>query len=287
MNKKVISIIFVFVFLLFVGIIDYPFVVRLYNKHVQGKVVIEYDENADYISEEGIQEELSKARNYNASLAMGSTCAIEDAFTKTEENNQVYESILNIGDEGMMAVIEIPKIEVVLPVYHGTSEDTLQKGAGHLEGSSFPVGGASTHACISAHRGLPAKEMFTKLDLLTVGDVFYIRVLDQIFAYKVYDIETVTPDQIQSLEIEEGKDRVTLITCTPYGINTHRLYVHGERILYEEGLQKTENESGRNRLMVLFINNWWIIVNVVLLLWMFILLYRFNRRGNDCEKKRN
>lgn len=286
MGKKIFSIIFVFVFLICIGVIDYPFIVRLYNKQVQGQVVTEYDENTDYISDSKIEEELTKARNYNELLAANNTYAIEDGFTNRETNNQAYENILNVGGNGVMAVIEIPAIEAILPIYHGTSEESLQKGAAHLEGSSFPVGGENTHACISAHRGLPSKEMFTKLDLVSVHDVFYIRVLNQTLAYQVYDIETVTPDQIQSLKIEEGKDRVTLITCTPYGINSHRLYVHGERIPYEESLQKIEKENLWQTLLHLFQNYWWIVVNALLLLWMIILLYRFNRKENGCEKKK-
>lgn len=286
MGKKIFSIIFVFVFLICIGVIDYPFIVRLYNKQVQGQVVTEYDENTDYISDSKIEEELTKARNYNELLAANNTYAIEDGFTNRETNNQAYENILNVGGNGVMAVIEIPAIEAILPIYHGTSEESLQRGTAHLEGSSFPVGGENTHACISAHRGLPSKEMFTKLDLVSVHDVFYIRVLNQTLAYQVYDIETVTPDQIQSLKIEEGKDRVTLITCTPYGINSHRLYVHGERIPYEESLQKIEKENLWQTLLHLFQNYWWIVVNALLLLWMIILLYRFNRKGNGCEKKK-
>ena len=183
MGKKIFSIIFVFVFLICIGVIDYPFIVRLYNKQVQGQVVTEYDENTDYISDSKIEEELTKARNYNELLAANNTYAIEDGFTNRETNNQAYENILNVGGNGVMAVIEIPAIEAILPIYHGTSEESLQKGAAHLEGSSFPVGGENTHACISAHRGLPSKEMFTKLDLVSVHDVFYIRVLNQTLAY--------------------------------------------------------------------------------------------------------
>lgn len=287
MGKKIFSVIFVFVFVICIGVIDYPFVVRLYNKHVQGLVVTEYDENTDNISDSKIEEELMKANSYNELLSANNTHAIEDAFTSKETDNQTYENILNIGGNGVMAVIEIPEIEAILPIYHGTTEESLQRGAAHLEGSSFPVGGENTHACISAHRGLPSKEMFTKLDLVSVHDVFYIRVLNQTLAYEVYDIETVTPDQIQSLRIEEGKDRVTLITCTPYGINSHRLYVHGERIPYEESLQIIEKDNLWQRLLHLFQNYWWILVNILLLFWMVILLYRFNRKGNDCEKKKS
>lgn len=153
-----------------------------------------------------------------------------------------YQEVLNVNGDGVMGYIEIPKIGVYLPIYHGTSEETLQKGAGHLEATALPVGGLNRHPVISAHRGLPSAELFTRLDEMKIGDIFYIHVLDRTLAYQVDQIETIVPEDLAFLRAEEGKDLVTLLTCTPYAVNTHRLLVRGERIPYEEdaGLSETE-----------------------------------------------
>uniref|UniRef100_UPI002597B35F class C sortase n=1 Tax=uncultured Bifidobacterium sp. TaxID=165187 RepID=UPI002597B35F len=143
-----------------------------------------------------------------------------------------YEDLLNLNGDGMMGYIIIPRLKETLPIYHGTSESVLQVGVGHLPDSSLPVGGPGTHAALSGHRGLPSAKLFTDLNKMKVGDLFYIRVLDQTLAYKVTSIETVLPNETESLAIQPGKDLVTLITCTPYGINSHRLLVHAERTDY-------------------------------------------------------
>ena len=158
-----------------------------------------------------------------------------------------YESILSLDKLGLMCFVEIPKIRVQLPVYHGTSEDVLKKGVGHLKGSSVPAGGESTHAVLSAHTGINASKMFSDLTEMETGDLFFIRILDETLAYRVCDIEIILPEDTGGLVIEEGKDLVSLITCTPYGINTHRLVVTGERTEYtEEVEEEAQSEKPAN-----------------------------------------
>ena len=182
------------------------------------------------------------AEEYNKKIKQES---VPDAFSiRDGETDEEYESLLNLNGDGMMGYVEIPVIDQSIPIYHYTTEATLEKGAGHLFGSSLPVGGESTHAIISAHRGLPSAKLFTDLNLVEEGDVFYLHVLDQTLAYEVDQILTVLPDETESLGITEGEDYVTLITCTPYAVNTHRLLVRGHRIAYEEAkeIEKTEHK---------------------------------------------
>lgn len=167
---------------------------------------------------------LESARAYNEELA---TC--DYRWRLTDEQKADYEAQLDVTGEGVMGYVDIPKIDVELPIYHGTSEAVLTVGVGHIEGSSLPVGGVGTHAVISGHRGLPSATLFTDIDQLAEGDVFYLRVLDEVLAYEVDQILTVEPDDLSALAIEEDKDLCTLVTCTPYGINTHRLLVRGHR----------------------------------------------------------
>ena len=165
------------------------------------------------------------AYEYNEQLKSKS-----NRWIMTDEEREEYESLLDVSDNGILGYIEIPKIKVSLPIYHGTDEGILQIAVGHIEGSSLPVGGPGTHAVLSGHRGLPSAKLFTNLDELVVGDEFLIRVLDETLTYEVDQIRIVEPDDLSDLEIEEDKDLCTLVTCTPYGINTHRLLVRGHRV---------------------------------------------------------
>lgn len=271
MDKKIRLALFALAFLACLGIMDYPFLSRLYNERVQGAVAVGYEASSEDMEEENRRQMLLEAQAYNARLAAREPAGLADAFADTVAESAEYETLLNVEGNGVMAVVEIPSIHVTLPVYHGTSEEALQQGAGHLEGSSLPVGGESTHTCLSAHRGLPNKKLFTNLDLLKEGDVFYIRTLNETLAYQVYETQTVTPDQTEALNIRTGEDLATLITCTPYGINTHRLYVHGMRIPCEEA-QETLSESGGIVTEHFWELYWWIPVTVLLLLWLAILL---------------
>ncbi|MCD7856876.1 MAG: class C sortase [Clostridiales bacterium] len=213
----------------FVGlaVLLYPTVSNWWNHRVTTQIVSTYDSAVDDMTEEDYSAWFQAAEAYNEALnAVGSATAISHPDLVDED----YWDILDITGTGVMGYITIEKIDVQLPIYHGTDVNVLQVGAGHLEGTSLPVGGESTHAVISAHRGLPSALLFTNLDDLEVGDTFTITVLDRVLTYEVDQIAIVEPDDLKNLCVQEGKDYCTLMTCTPYGINTHRLLVRGVRI---------------------------------------------------------
>lgn len=219
------TIILVCVFAIGLSLLLYPSVSNWWNEKVSTRAIATYDSLVADISEDDYSAYFEAANEYNAAIAaLGSATAI--SLPNLIEG---YEETLDISGTGIMGYITIDKINVQLPIYHGTSTGVLQIAAGHLEGSSLPVGGESTHCVISAHRGLPSAKLFTDLDQLEVGDLFTITVLDQVLTYEVDQITIVEPDQIEALYIEEGKDYCTLMTCTPYGINSHRLLVRGVR----------------------------------------------------------
>ena len=229
MKKVLPTLLIVFVFLAGIAVFLYPTVSNyLYAKN-SSKAITQHSENLSKLSPEVIAEEKEAVRRYNKSLFENAVVLTDpfdpDAYSLTDSE---YSELLAFND--VMAYIEIPAINVYLPIYHGTAEETLLIGVGHLENTSLPAGGESTHAVLSAHCGLPSARLFTDLNLLKEGSLFRIHVLDEILTYQVYEIETVNPDDSSSLFIKEGKDIATLITCTPYGKNTHRLLVHGKRI---------------------------------------------------------
>lgn len=279
MRERRKSILFIILFLFFIGIMDYPFLSRIYNEHVQGEVVTAYEKAFASMDAELYARMKKEADVYNQALADGTLSGIADAFGGSGREDNTYLAMLSVDEDGTMGILQIPRLGLELPVYHGTSENVLQKGVGHLEGSSLPVGGGSTHTCLSAHRGLPSKILFTNLDQLEEGDVFYLNVLGETMAYEIYGTQTVLPHETQALEIQSGEDLVTLITCTPYGINTHRLYVHGKRIPYEEEVERKQQEAAA--LESLWSRYWWAAVTAVLLLWMGVLLYRINRKVTE------
>lgn len=235
------------------GIMAYPFVSNAIFQHKADKQLEELMAAVNEGDAAGYQEELMQASAYNA-LLVGQT--VPDVFAIREGTTDVeYESYLNVRGDQMMGSIEIPVIDVDLPIYHYSTEETLLKGCGHIFGSSLPVGGRSSHAVITAHRGLPAAKLFTDLDQLQVGDRFYLHVLDRTFAYEVEEIEVVAPTETRSLAIRPGEDLVTLVTCTPYGVNTDRLLVHGHRVAYEEAeeqapVAKHSSQFGRAALQI-------------------------------------
>ena len=188
------------------------------------KAIADYSHVVEEMDTADIQRMLDEARAYNQSLVGNA-----GRFEPTEEDTAKYNSILDVSGTGIMGYVEIPSIGVKLPIYHGTDDAVLQVAAGHIEGSSLPVGGENTHAAISGHCGLPSAKLFTKLDTLAVGDEFNLSVLGETLNYKIDDIVVVLPDDFSPLVIEGGADQVTLITCTPYGVNSHRLMVRGTR----------------------------------------------------------
>lgn len=195
----------------------------------QSRAIINYVENITEIDEELYEKVWEEAVAYNKELSEK-----ERNWLLTDEEKEYYNEHLKVDDSGVMAVIDIPVIDCSLPIYHGTSSAVLQSAVGHIEGSSLPVGGESTHCVLSGHRGLPSARLFTDLDKLVEGDLFTINTLDVTLTYQVDQIRIVEPTDFSELEIEEGKDYCTLVTCTPYGINTHRLLVRGHRIANEE-----------------------------------------------------
>lgn len=203
----------------------FPFGMQMYEKEVHSQVVDTYASEMEQAKPQELEKMFCDAREYNQSLWN----------PKAATEGKEYQLLLNFSQNGIMGSIEIPKIDVKLPIYHGTEESTLSNGVGHLKGSSLPVGGEHTHCILTGHRGLPSAELFTRLDELKEGDLFFIYTCNQTLTYQVSEIQIVEPENTEMLKIQEGRDLVSLITCTPYGINTHRLVVTGERVVEVEG----------------------------------------------------
>ena len=229
----------------------YPTISNYLAEKNQVEIIREYEEMVVQINENQINQEMQKAQTYNENL---SGEPVHDPFVEGSgyalpEN---YTEVLNLAKDGVMAYIEIPKISVYLPIYHGTSNEVLEKGVGHIQSTSIPIGGISTHSVLTGHTGLPSAELFTRLDELVVGDIFYIHVLNEVLTYKIYETKVILPDEIDELQITSGRDLVTLVTCTPYGVNTHRLLVKAERTEYEEYVTdekeiNTDNSNSENK----------------------------------------
>ncbi len=225
-NKKhrVPTIFLILLFLAGIGLFCYPFISNCWNTKTQSRVIADY-QSAAALPEKDYGQVFEEAKAYNQAIfAMGSPKALSG-----DHPLDGYEEMLDIAGSNVMGIIHIEKIGVSLPIYHGTSADVLSSGAGHLEGSSLPIGGESTHAVITGHTGLPTARLFTRLDQLEIGDVFTITVMDHLLTYEVDQILVVEPADLDELYIKEGEDYCTLVTCTPYGINSHRLLVRGRR----------------------------------------------------------
>lgn len=234
MKKKILkNIIFALLFIIGLSILLYPQVSSKWNAYRAKQLISDYTSAVTQDSDTKEYAEMMKAaQEYNRGLTWE---AVPDAFSVRDGiQDDVYDALLNVDGEGLMGSVEIPAINENILIYHYTTEETLQKGAGHLFGSSLPVGGESTHSVLSAHRGLPSAELFTDLPLLEEGDVFYYHILGETLAYEVDQKLTVLPEEVEALAIEEGKDYSTLVTCTPYGVNSHRVLVRGHRIPFVE-----------------------------------------------------
>ena len=219
------TVILILVFLVGLSLLLYPSVSDYWNSFHQSRAIATYAEQVANIDNDIYAQLWEDARAYNQTLV-----GKENRFQITDEERETYESLLNVGGNGIIGYIEIAKIGCSLPIYHGTDEGVLQIAVGHIEGTSLPTGGESTHCVVSGHRGLPSAKLFTDLDKLIAGDTFVLRVLDETLTYEVDQILIVEPHELGALQIEEGKDYCTLVTCTPYGINTHRLLVRGHRV---------------------------------------------------------
>ncbi len=241
-SEKILLIIAIIFIIVGTGIFLYPSISNYFAEKNHVEAIRNYDKMVVKIGEDSLKKEKEKAQTYNENL---SGDPVHDPFVlgsgyALPEN---YKEVLNISGDGIMGYIQIPKISVDLPIYHGTSEEVLEKGVGHIQNTSVPIGGNSTHSVLTGHTGLPNAELFTRLDELVVGDIFYIHVLNDILTYKVYEIKVVLPDNIDELRITSGEDLVTLVTCTPYGVNSHRLLVKAKRVEYED---YTENNNSGN-----------------------------------------
>lgn len=235
--RKVLNVVFALMFLAGFLVLAYPTISDQWNTYRQSRLISSYEETVSTMEEEDFSEEWEKARAFNDTLKENNIYGDVFAGDAEEIEDTEYWSVLNVAGDGVMGYLSIPKIDVKLSIYHGTSVDVLQTGVGHLDGTKLPIGGESTNCVLSAHRGLPSARLFTDIDQLEKGDRFYIHVLDEILAYEVdmiYDM--VDKDDMEALSsdlaIVDGEDHVTLFTCTPYGVNTHRLLVRGVRVPY-------------------------------------------------------
>ena len=268
------------------SLLVYPLVANTWNNHVQATLVNNYSESVDAAIQEGtldVTAELEKAYVYNDELLPS---ILPDSFAEAEANgtDEEYMSLLNANGDGIMGYIQIPSINVKLPIFHTTSEDVLQIGVGHLEGSSLPVGGENTHSVLSAHRGLPSATLFTDLDKVDIGDDFFVIIMGEYLAYEVDQIEVVEPDDTSLLQVEDGQDLCTLITCTPYGVNTQRLMVRGHRVEYTPTLL-ADAETPMFGAVSLHTNYLlWVIVGLAIVAIFILILYLIDRRKNQKEQ---
>lgn len=278
-KKKIRNIAFVLFFLIGMGITFYPMISSRWNEYRESLLVAEYqkitEENA---GSDLYREMIQKALAYNQTLDVP---AVPDAFSIRDGiQDKEYESLLNESGTGLIGTVEIPVIRINIPIYHYTTKSSLEKGAGHLLGSALPVGGENTHCVVSAHRGLPNQKLFTDLNLVQKEDVFYFHILDQTYAYEVDQILTVEPSQVQSLSAVPGKDYATLVTCTPYAVNTHRLLVRGHRIPYsveeyEKTLQNAEPRTDTNYMLMQALC---VVIGIAIALVIFIAMGLIERR---------
>lgn len=250
MKRKISGFLFGLMFLVGFAILVYPTVSNQWNIYRQNQLISSYEELIGKMEQKDFTKEWEKANTFNASISHNNVFGDVFGENSADIKNTEYWQILNVGNDGIMGYLSIPKINVKLSIYHGTADDVLQTGIGHLNGTKLPIGGESTHSVLAAHRGLPSARLFTDIDQLERGDMFYIHVLDETLAYQVDQIlDMVDKDDSETLQkalqIEEGQDYVTLFTCTPYGVNSHRLLVRGTRVPYngEEEIESTAAES--------------------------------------------
>lgn len=224
-TNRLTTFLLIMIFIVGLSLLLYPTVSNYWNSFTQSKTIASYVENVADLDKDRYDSIMNDAAVYNASLKNR-----YNSYVLSEQQKKEYVSLLNVSGDGVMGYVDIPNIKVTLPIYHGTSEDVLQTTVGHLEWTSLPVGGVDTHCVISGHRGLPSAKLFTDLDMLVEGDVFMLRVLDEVLTYEIDRIRIVEPTETNDLKIVPGEDLCTLVTCTPYGVNSHRMLVRGHRI---------------------------------------------------------
>lgn len=242
-----------------------PVISSMMSRQQLKNTISSYKSSVSQESKNDLESELEKAQKYNSMLFQASGAIIED-LDSSILSDKSYDSLLSQGDSGIMGSIEIPKIDVDLPIYHGTSDEVLSNGVGHQQGTSLPVGGDNTHCVLTGHRGLPGSKLFTRLDEMEKDDLFYISVCGKILAYQVYDIQVVDPDNTDVMKILPDEDTVSLVTCTPYGLNTHRLVVTGKRVPYKKAQYKSIEQNIPSIREIIF-TALPIVLIVILLIW--------------------
>lgn len=291
MKRKLSGILFGLLFLTGFGILVYPTVSNQWNTYRQSRLISDYEKAVSDMKPEDYTEEWEAAREFDSTLVQNNIYGDVFGSDDTQIEDTDYWKVLNVAEDGVMGYLSIPKINVRLAIYHGTAEDVLQTGIGHMNGTSLPIGGESTHSVLAAHRGLPAARLFTDIDQMQQGDMFYIHVLDETLAYQVDQIlDMVEKDDHETLEdalqIQEGKDQVTLFTCTPYGVNSHRLLVRGTRVPYN-GEEETENTPVDSMLRA--IQNYYMLYLIlglaVTLLVILIMKFLFDRKNKKHSGK--
>ena len=291
MKRKLSGILFGLLFLTGFGILVYPTVSNQWNTYRQSRLISDYEKVVSDMKPEDYTEEWEAAREFDSTLVQNNIYGDVFGSDDTQIEDTDYWKVLNVAEDGVMGYLSIPKINVRLAIYHGTAEDVLQTGIGHMNGTSLPIGGESTRSVLAAHRGLPAARLFTDIDQMQQGDMFYIHVLDETLAYQVDQIlDMVEKDDHETLEdalqIQEGKDQVTLFTCTPYGVNSHRLLVRGTRVPYN-GEEETENTPVDSMLRA--IQNYYMLYLIlglaVTLLVILIMKFLFDRKNKKHSGK--
>lgn len=272
-KKSLSTILLILVFLIGLSLLLYPTVSDYWNSFRQSRAIVDYEENVARLDNDTYKQILNAAHEYNKTFLKTGT-----RFVVSEKEMEKYSQLLDITGRGIMGYVEIPVINCKLPVYHGVDESVLQIAIGHLVGTSLPVGGIGTHSVLSGHRGLPRAKLFTDLDKVAKGDVFMIHVLDETITYKVDQILIVEPDELEDLVIEADKDYCTLLTCTPYGINSHRLLVRGERVANQDdgAVRITADAIQIEPIFVVPL-----IVAFMLSIFLILLLIRFRKRNKE------
>lgn len=294
MKRKISTFLIGLLFLIGFGVLVYPTVANQWNTYRQSRLINNYQDTIDKMEPEDFTREWEKAKAFNDTIQGNNVYADVFESESKDMSETEYGNVLNVAGDGVMGYLSIPKIHSKLSIYHGTGEDVLQTGIGHLNGTKLPIGGESTHSVLAAHRGLPSARLFTDIDQMEKGDKFYVHVLDEVLAYKVDQIlpmvEKGDHETLEgALQIEEGKDQVTLFTCTPYGVNSHRLLVRGTRVPYngEEDIADTAADS-----MLESIQNYYMLylilglaITILVILWMNFLSKRKSGRGESKRRR--
>lgn len=289
MKRKIANVLFGLLFLIGFGILVYPTVSDQWNTYRQSRLISNYEAVVENLTEEDFSDEWQKAIAFDQALVQNNLYGDVFGEDDGELESTEYWKVLNVANDGVMGYLSIPKINVKHAIYHGTGDKVLQTGIGHLNGTKLPIGGESTHSVLAAHRGLPSARLFTDLDQIKKGDMFYIHVLDEVLAYQVDQIlDMVDKDDHETLEaalqIEEGKDQVTLFTCTPYGVNSHRLLVRGTRVPYN-GEEEAETSVAESMLKT--VQNYYMLYLILGLsiTFLIILFMRFLFKAKDKKDK--